>query len=128
MATACETPNCLASAWMEHALFLGFSKNLLAACIEAMNLVKRAVSAVLLKEDSRMVKALEVTGATTSDIRARMLGASPLGRDSPSTVKGYVRIVAYTAVPLGRTSLTRAEYLWGVPPTVYRSRREMISH
>jgi hypothetical protein len=58
-----------------------------------------------------MVKALEVTGAITSEMRARISGASPAGRASPSAVKGYVRIVAYTAVPFGRASLTRAEYL-----------------
>lgn len=96
--------------------------------MEAKNRVKRAVSVLLLKEDSRIVKALEVTGATTSEIRARMLGASPVGSASPSTVKGYVRMVAYTAVPLGRISLTRAEYLWGVPPTVYRVKKQLISH
>lgn len=96
---------------MEHSLFLEFSKNLFAAYIEVMNLVKRAASVLLLREDSRMVKALEVTGAMTSEMRARMLGASLAGRFSPSAVKGYVRIVAYTAVPFGRTSLTRAEYL-----------------
>lgn len=44
---------------MEHYLFLGFSKNLFAACMEAMNRVKRATSVLLLREDSRMVKALE---------------------------------------------------------------------
>lgn len=128
VAIACETPSCLAIAAMEHPLFLGLSKNLFAACIEAMNRVKRAASVLLLREDSRMVKALEVTGAITSEMRARILGASPVGRASPSTVNGYVRIVAYTAVPLGRTLFTRAEYLWGVPPTVYRSREKLISH
>jgi hypothetical protein len=74
-----------------------------------------------------MVKALEVTGATTSEMRARTLGASPDGRAAPSTVNGYVRIVAYTAVPFGRASVTRAEYLWGVPPTVYRMRRKQLA-
>lgn len=110
-AVACETPSCCAIAWIEHGLFLGFSKNLFAAYIEVMNRVKRAVSVLLLRADSRMVKALEVTGATTSEMRAMILGASLAGRFSPSTVKGYVRIVAYTEVPFGRASLTRAEYL-----------------
>lgn len=83
VATACETPSCLTRAWMEHALFLGFSKKLFAACIEAMNRVKRAASVVLLREDSRMVNALDVTGLTNSEIRATILGASPVGRASP---------------------------------------------
>lgn len=88
VATACETPSCLERAWMEHALFLGFNKNLFAACIVVMNRVKRAVSVLLLREDSRMVNALDVTGLTTSEIRARTLGVSPVGKASPSTVKG----------------------------------------
>jgi hypothetical protein len=87
-ATDCETPSCAAIAWTEQASFAGVCRNWAAAYIEVMKRVKSAVSLELFNEDSRMVKALEVTGETTAEIRSRMLGCRPVGKASPSTVKG----------------------------------------
>lgn len=64
-ATAFETPSCAAIAWMEQGLALGLSRSMFAAYIEAMNRVNSSLSFVLLREDSRTVKALDVTGAST---------------------------------------------------------------
>lgn len=64
-ATAFETPSCAAMAWMEQGLALGLSRSIFAAYIEAMNRVNSALWVLLLREDSRIVKALDVTGAST---------------------------------------------------------------
>ena len=80
----------------------------LAAYMAAMKLRMRARWVVFWSAVSRTVKADEVKGWMKSATLARMIGRCGSYASRASLVKGYVRIVAYTAVPFGSEPATRS--------------------